>query len=312
MRAALVNAPGAIPVVGELPEPEVGPQSQVVEVVAAGLHPVVRGLAAGKHYGSTDDWPQVPGVDAVARTADGGLAYVGAAADPGGTFAERVAVRLALPLPAGADPVVVAAGMNPGMSSWLPLSTHLREPGESCVLVLGATGSAGRLAVQNCRELGVPRIVAAGRDAGRLHRTVELGATATTALDPEALTAAVSEQQPDLVLDFLWGEPAEVTLTALGSRALTGFAKPVTHVELGSAAGATAAIPAAVLRSRAVTVLGSGAGSVAFDALVSGATEYAALLASGRIEVDAVSYPLDDIATAWADSGTTHRAVVAF
>src|SRR5690606_13241934 len=99
MRAAVVESPGAVPVPGELPEPEAVEGGEVVEVLAAGVHPVVRGLVSGRHYGSSGTWPQVPGVDAVARTAAGGLAYVGFATDPGGTFAERVAVRLSLPLP---------------------------------------------------------------------------------------------------------------------------------------------------------------------------------------------------------------------
>lgn len=310
MRAALVTAPGATPIPGELPDPREAEDTEVVEILAAGIHPVVRGLVSGRHYGSSDTWPQVPGVDAVARAANGDLGYVGFATDPGGTFAERAAVRLSLPLPAEADPVTVAAGMNPGMSSWLPLTAHLPNPAEVCVLVLGATGTAGRLAIQNCRELGVPRILAAGRDRGRLVRATELGATATTLLDPDTLAAAVVEHQPDLVLDFVWGEPAATTLAALASRGLKGFARPVTHVEIGSVAGATAAIPAAALRSRSITVLGSGAGSVSQERLVAASAEYAQLLVSGRVHVDAVAYPLEEIEAAWSDTSSAHRAVV--
>lgn len=310
MRAAVVESPGAVPEPGELPEPEAVEGGEVVEVLAAGVHPVVRGLVSGRHYGSSGTWPQVPGVDAVARTAAGGLAYVGFATDPGGTFAERVAVRLSLPLPDDADPLTLAAGLNPGMSSWIPLRTHLRDPGQACVLVLGATGNAGRLAVQNCRALGVGRVLAAGRDLHALAATTELGATATVPLDPEALADAVGTHQPDLVLDYLWGPVAETVLAALGTRGLATAARPVTYVEIGSSAGATAAVPGGVLRSRAVTLVGSGAGSVTHEALVAGVTEYAGVLASGRFQVDAVAYPLDDVAAAWQDTSSSHRAVV--
>ncbi|MFT4215871.1 MAG: zinc-binding alcohol dehydrogenase family protein [Micropruina sp.] len=317
MRAAVVTAPGATPAAGTFAEPEAGPGVQLVEIVAAGIHPVVRGLASGRHYGSTDTWPKIPGVDAVARTADGGLCYTGFTADPYGTFAERAAVRLVLPVPSGADPVTLAAGMNPGMASWLPLTAYLDVPAEASVLVLGATGSAGRLAVQNCRALGVKRVLAAGRNPDALARTAELGGCATVSLAGEtvaggALGDAVAEYQPDLVLDFLWGPVAEAALTALGTRGLATVVHPVNYVEIGAAAGATAAVPAAVLRSRSVTLRGSGAGSVAHDALARAATGYAELLASGTVQVDAVAYPLDDIATAWADTNSEHRAVLVF
>lgn len=157
MRAAVVTGPGATPVAGTFAEPELVAGVELVEVVAAGIHPVVRGLVSGRHYGSTDSWPKIPGVDGVARRSDGSLCYTGFTADPYGTFAERAAVRLTLPVPDDADPVALAAGMNPGMASWLPLTSHLAAPEQASVLVLGATGSAGRLAVQNCRALGVGR-----------------------------------------------------------------------------------------------------------------------------------------------------------
>ena len=312
MRAAIVTAPGATPVAGTFAEPELGPGAQLVDIVAAGIHPVVRGLVSGQHYGSTDTWPKIPGVDAIARTADGSLCYTGFTADPYGTFAERAAVRLVLPLPADADPVTLAAGMNPGMASWLPLTAHLAAPEQASVLVLGATGSAGRLAVQNCRALGVRNVLAAGRNPDALARTAELGGCATVSLDADALGDAVAEHQPDLVLDFLWGPVAERTLTALGTRGLATVAHPVTYVEIGSAAGATAAVPGAVLRSRSVTLIGSGAGSVTHDVLARAAVGYAELLASGAVRADAVAYPLDDIAAAWADTSADHRTVIVF
>ncbi|MFT4295844.1 MAG: zinc-binding alcohol dehydrogenase family protein [Micropruina sp.] len=312
MRAAVVTAPGAIPVAGTFAEPELVPGSELVEVVAAGIHPVVRSLVSGQHYGSTDSWPKIPGVDAVARRSDGSLCYTGFTADPYGTFAERAAVRLTLPVPDDADPATLAAGMNPGMASWLPLTAHLKEPAQASVLILGATGSAGRLAVQNCRALGVPQVLAAGRNPDALARTAELAGCATVTLDADALGDAVAEYQPDLVLDFLWGPVAEVALTALGTRGLATVAHPVSYVEIGAAAGATAAVPAAVLRSRSVTLIGSGAGSVAHDTLARAAASYAELIASGAVQVDAVRYPLDDIAAAWADTSSEHRAVVTF
>src|SRR5580658_6250236 len=110
MKAAVVTASDATPEYGEFPEPQVDDGYELVELVAAGLHPIVRSLAAGRHYGSTQSWPVVPGVDVVARTAAGDFIYTGFARPPHGTFAERIAVprTMRIALPPGADPVQVA------------------------------------------------------------------------------------------------------------------------------------------------------------------------------------------------------------
>ena len=113
MKAAVVTAPDAIPEYGEFSDPQVDEGTELVELVAAGLHPIVRSLAAGRHYGSTQSWPLVPGVDVVARTPTGDFIYTGFVRPPHGTFAERMAVpkRMRVSLPPGADPVKVAGGL---------------------------------------------------------------------------------------------------------------------------------------------------------------------------------------------------------
>lgn len=104
MQAAVVATAGAVPEYLDFPDPEVGEGGQIVSLVASAIHPVVRAKASGEHYSSTGEFPLVPGVDAVARTADGTLVYTGDVGEPWGTFAERKTVTLALPLPDGADP----------------------------------------------------------------------------------------------------------------------------------------------------------------------------------------------------------------
>ncbi|MFT4229788.1 MAG: hypothetical protein QM602_05820, partial [Microbacterium sp.] len=177
MKAAVVHDPDAVPVYGDFPEPEVGDGRALVELVGAGIHHVVRSRIAGRHYSTAGAWPAVPGVDAVARTPDGRLVYTGFITPPWGTMAERMAVPAAfgIPLPDGADPLAVAAGMNPGAASWLPLSARrdrLRDtpgaPGLGTVIVLGASGVAGGIAIDNAYALGATGVVAVGRDAARL------------------------------------------------------------------------------------------------------------------------------------------------
>ena len=142
MKAALIEQFGVAPVYGEFTDPVPADGEVVVDVVAAGLHQLVRGQASGQHYSSGGGLPQVPGADGVARLADGRHAWFGGVRKPFGTMAERVPVREGswIPLPDGADPARVAGQLNPAMSGWLALTVRVRlQPGQH-VLVLGATG----------------------------------------------------------------------------------------------------------------------------------------------------------------------------
>jgi len=314
MRAAVVPAPEDTPRYGEFPDPHAGPDDVLLELVAAALHPLVRSRARGTHYSSSDEYPLVPGVDGVGRTHDGELVYAGEVTQPWGTFAERFASPRdrTVPLPDGADPVAVAAGMNPGMSSWMPLTGHLAAGGSlGTVLVLGATGTAGGLAVQNARRLGAGRVVGVGRDPAELERVLALGAepvalTGDAGTDAHALTATLDGEAPDLVLDYLWGAPAEVAFRALDA----GPAGDGTvYVEIGAVAGPTAALPAALLRSRRFRVRGSGIGSVDMSRYRDEAVTFLGRIAAGLVVVPTTTYPLERVAEAW-QSTNGRRAVV--
>ena len=139
-------------------------------MLAVGLHPRVRSGAAGAHYTSSGTLPMIPGIDAVGRRPDGKRVYFVAADDVIGTMADKAlaSARRSIELPDDADVAKVAAAMNPAMSSWVALRRRVPiQPGQS-VLVLGATGNAGAMAVQVARRLGAGRVVGAGRDPGRL------------------------------------------------------------------------------------------------------------------------------------------------
>ncbi|WP_158852666.1 zinc-binding alcohol dehydrogenase family protein [Saccharothrix deserti] len=265
---------------------------------------MVRAKASGKHYSSTGQFPLVPGVDVVARTADGRMVYTGEVEPPWGTFAERMAApaALALPLPDGTDPVAVAAGMNPGMSSWMPLTAHVEAHGApDTVVILGATGAAGGLAVQNARALGVRRVVGVGRGVDDLKRVAGLGDEIVELVgdedaDAKVIGAALGDQAPDLVLDFLWGHPAEAVFQALAD---VPGADATSYVEIGSAAGEQAAVPASLLRSRPFHLSGSGIGSFDMRRYITQATVYIQLIADGMVQVDTHVYPLSQAGEAW-------------
>ncbi|MFJ9377209.1 zinc-binding alcohol dehydrogenase family protein [Streptomyces sp. NPDC101455] len=314
MKAAVVTTAGAAPEYQDFSDPQGGQGLQIVDLVASAIHPIVRHKASGEHYSSDGQFPLVPGVDAVARTADGALVYTGEIEAPWGTFAERMAVAMTLPLPDGADPVAVAAGVNPGMSSWMPLTAHADEHGTpDTVMIIGVTGAAGGLAVQNAQALGVRRVIGVGRGVDDLKRVAGLGAETVelvgdNAADAAAIGAALDGKAPDLVLDFLWGGAAESAFQALA--AVPGNSA-TSYVEIGSAAGEQAAVPASLLRSRPFRLSGSGIGSFDMRRYFSQVAVYVQLITDGKVDVNAQAYPLSRISEAWAAPAGPRPVLVA-
>lgn len=302
MFAAVVQDTGRPPAYAEFPEPDVAEGFVLADVRAAAVHQIVRAIASGRHYSHATQPPFVPGVDGIVLAPDGRRIYTGGVRPPYGMLAERAAVPagFALEVPDGLDDVAAAALVNPASSSWMPLSRHL--PSGGTVLVLGATGVSGLLAVQAARLLGADRVVAAGRRGPGLERAGERGADVLVPLDGDlesSLRAAADGY--DLVLDYLWGEVAEATLGALAR--LSDPARPVKFVNLGSVVGPQIALPADVLRSSPVQLLGHGIGSsprTDFPAVVSAIF---AAAAAGDLTVDAEPHPLADVERVWSSSG---------
>ncbi len=213
MNAAIVHAFDAPPSYTTFEDPTPRDGESLVKVTAAGLHPIVKALANGTHYGSTGALPFVPGVDGVGRLEDGTRVYFGISRPPFGSFAERAvtAASLCLPLPDGLDDVSAAALANPGMSSWAALTARAHFAAGESVLILGATGVAGQLAVQIAKRLGARRVVAAGRNPQALEKLKTLGADSVISLDQErdalvsSFRSALVEGGVDVVLDYLWG-----------------------------------------------------------------------------------------------------------
>src|SRR5579862_2635990 len=185
MNAAVVTSFGEPPHYQpfEVPQPA-GDREILVDILAVALHPRVRSGAAGAHYTSSGTLPMIPGIDGVGRTPDGRRIYFAAGDDAIGTMADRAVadLRCAVDLPEDADAAKLAAAMNPAMSSWVALRRRVPlEPGQS-VLVLGATGNAGTMAVQIAKRLGAGRVVGAGRDRVRLDALLSCGADEVVAL----------------------------------------------------------------------------------------------------------------------------------
>src|SRR5580692_10063333 len=316
MKAAVVSSFDSPPRYQEFPAPvPAGGHELLVDVLAAGLHPRVRSQADGSHYTSTDELPLVPGIDGVGRGPDGRLRYFVLPDTTMGAMAAQTVIdtRRSIVLPEGTDPVTVAAAMNPAMSSWVALRQRVSFQAGQDVLVLGATGNAGQLAVQVAKLLGAGQIIAAGRDAGKLAALPALGATATVLLDADPDTIArrlgQAAAEVDVVIDYLWGEPTAAAMTAVVTdRADRG--RPLTWIEIGSIAGPVAAIPSAALRAARLQIVGSGQGSVPTRDILAELPGLAAEITSGSFRVDARPVPLADVEAAWKDTGSDQRIVI--
>ncbi|WP_028846698.1 quinone oxidoreductase family protein [Thermocrispum agreste] len=305
MHAAVLTDLAAPPQYGEHPDPVAeGPGEAVVEVLAAPLHRLTRGHATGSHYAARATLPLVPGVDGVVRDENGRLWYAVLRDRPLGTFAERTVIdrRYTVPLPDDIDPVRIAAAMNPAMASWLALRRRVTFRPGSRVLVLGATGVAGRMAVQIARHLGASYVAAAGRNPSRLAGLTDLGADAAVTYDQIDSVA-----NADVVLDFVWGEPsARAMRSVVMSRALRSTA--LDWIQIGSVAGQTLELDAELLRAARVQLCGSGVGSVALPDILTELPAIADAVHSSAIDVPARPVPLADVAETW-DASSDDRVV---
>ena len=317
MKAAVVSSFDAAPRFEEFAVPvPAGEHEQVVTVLAAGLHPRVRSQADGSHYTSTDELPLVPGIDGVGRGPDGQLRYFILPDTTMGAMAEQtvIDIRRSIVLPEGSDPVAVAAAMNPAMSSWVALRRRVEFPAGQNVLVLGATGNAGQMAVQIAKLFGARQIIAAGRHPERLAALPALGATDTVLLDGDADAVAdrlgQTTTEVDVVIDYLWGRPAMAAMVAV----VTGRAdrgRPLTWIQIGSVAGATAEIPSAALRAARLQIVGSGQGSVGTREILAELPALAQEITNGTFAVNTRVVPLSDVENAWAEAAySTERLVV--
>lgn len=307
MKAAIVRGAGQTPVYGDFPEPAPAPDGHRIRVTAAAISPLVKSRASGAHYSSAGTFPFVAGVDGVGRLDDGRRVYFMLPAAPWGSMAEHAVVPAAhcLPVPDGLDDVTAAAIANPGMSSWAAYMERARLQRGETVLVNGATGASGRLAVQIARHLGARKVIATGRDADALGLVAALGADVVIPLggDERDLEERLKEQfrqRVDVVVDYLWGRSAELLLIA-GTKAGAN-AVPIRFVQVGSMGGADITLPSAVLRSSAIELMGSGIGSVAFERLVKAVAGLLQAAVPGGLQIATTPLALADVEAAWRDA----------
>ena len=253
------------------------------------------------------------GIDGVGRLDDGRRVHFFLPRAPYGSMAEKVVVSSSqcTSVPDSLDDITAAAIAIPGMSSWVALKERAKFVAGETVLVNGANGTSGRLAVQVAKYLGAKKVIATGRQAAALQSIKALGADETILLveNRDALENAFKEQFAggvDVVLDYLWGQSAECLLTA-GSKAGTGA--PISFIQIGTAAGTNITLPGAILRSTPIELLGSGLGSVPINRIVGAIEQVLRAAVAGHFEIATKPIPLSEVEQAWSSDGHMPRVV---
>jgi NADPH:quinone reductase-like Zn-dependent oxidoreductase len=322
MKAAIVTAAGKTPIYGDFDKPIAKPGEEIISVRAAALSNLTKARASGAHYSSSGIFPAVAGTDGVGLTQDGRRVYFPMPEAPFGSLAEFCPVnsRRCVNIPDSLDDITAAAIANPGMSAWASLveRAHL-VPGET-VLVNGATGTAGRIAVQLAKYLGAAKVIATGRNLEELEEVRQMGADIVIpfALGAEHPAGAQNYEEAlkqefskgiHVVVDYLWGESAKTAIVAL---AKTIEDKPVRFVHVGGASGeANIELPGAALRSSAIMLMGSGVGSVSRVALVHSISSIFAAVELAGLKIATKVVPLSDVEAVWDKATGKPRVVFA-
>ena len=317
MDAAVLHVLGKPPRFEQFAEPVAGEGEDIVHVHCASLKLIEKQLASASHYASPRQLPSICGTDGVGHLSNGQRVFFGGARPPYGAMAQRTVVRRAFtfPVPEGVGDDIAAALPNPGISAWLSLAFRAKlAPGES-VLILGATGVTGKLAITIAKLLGAGRVVAAGRNQQVLRTLHGLGADATIDLGApakdlsESYVWAAGQAGFQVVIDYVWGRPAEAFLAAITRKEFAAIKSELRFVQAGESAGPTISLPAAVLRSTAVTILGTG-GIPTHDILVGAFEQVMAHAARGVLHIETERVPLAGIEAAWQREPEGRRFVI--
>jgi len=297
VRAAVIREVGAAPEFGDAEEPS----GDTIEVLAAPINPIDLAVSRGILATGHPPLPYVPGCEAVGRAGDGRLVWLFGGSlgrTSNGAMAERAAIGDShlCDVPDGADPALAAGLGIAGLAGWLPLAWRAPLEGGENVLVLGATGSVGLVAVQVAKLFGAARIVAAGRSAAGLERAAQLGADVTIRLDEaDDLVAAFKDafggEGPNYVFDPLWGEPA-----AAAVQAAVPWARVV---NLGQSAGPTSELASAAVRFKSLTIFGFTSFAPAPDVLAEHYRRLVEHAIAGEVVLEVERIPLDSVADAW-------------
>jgi NADPH:quinone reductase-like Zn-dependent oxidoreductase len=320
MKAAVLHHFGETPRYEDFPDPTPGEDEILVHVKAVGLENAVKAMVNGSHYASRQFFAQLPavvGFSGIGTLDDGQLIGFGGMRPPYGSMAETAAIPKAgaVPIPAGVDAVTAAALPASALTALFPLKWGAKlQPGET-VLVQGATGVSGRLAVQVAKLLGARRVIGTGRYEASLRRLGELGVDAVIDLtqSDESLAEAFLKEAGttgyQIILDFLWGHPTEVLIKAFVPRALSFARHRIRLVQIGEAAGPAISLPADALRTSGLEISGAGA-NLSAEAMAEGSSQVWDWIKEGKLHMDIERVPLRDVENAWQRTDLHGKRIV--
>lgn len=317
MNAAVLHAFDKLPAFEQFPDPVAQEDELIVRVQAAALKPVDKQIASGSHYASPRVLPVVCGIDGVGLLEDSTRVYFAGCRPPYGAMAQRAVVsrHQCVPLPEDVDAVTAAALVNPGVSAWLTLAYRAKLARGETVLVLGATGVTGKLAVQIAKLLGAGRVVAAGRNEQALSSLHAFGADAIIQIDKpgqdlrESFAQEAGATGYGVIVDYLWGRPTEALLDSMTRKEFANVESEARLVQVGESAGQTISLHAAVLRSTALTILGT-AGAPPRDILIDAFQQVMTRAAHDELRIDVEQVPLEDVENAWRRDSRGRRIVL--
>jgi NADPH:quinone reductase len=296
VRAAVIRRSGATPALTQFADPQPGQGLSVGTLLAASLNPLDIAIVNDQFPLRRLQPPYIAGYEAVVQLGDGTRCYLTGPPAPYGTLAELVPVpdSAGFPVPAGIGPGLAAALGVAGLVGWLALDYRgHRQPGET-VLVLGAGGSAGQLAMQSARILGASRVVGAARGKA-LEQAADLGADAVVDLaDDQAIDAGLAAAASggyDVIVDFLWDgfAPDAMNHATVGAR----------YIQVGSSAGPTSTIAAAAIRNKLLTLVGHGLAATPAEVRRSAYAQLVQHAIDGKLTLDLEQTRLDDIIQTW-------------
>lgn len=317
MKAAVLHKLGTEPQYEDFAEPLAQDGEVLLRVRAASLKSVDKQMAAGSHYASPKGLPIVCGIDGVGQLEDGSRVFFGGPRKPFGAMAERTVAPRAFcfPLLDALDDATAAALPNPGVSAYLVLNHKAKLVSGESVLILGATGITGKLAVQIARLLGARRIVGAGRNREALSKLLELGADRTIQLDQpddelkKSFAREAGKDGFNVVIDYVWGKPTEAFLAAMTQSEIAAIGTETRLIQVGESSAPTISLPAAVLRSRALTIRGT-AGIPPRDALANAMKQMMDWAAAGLVTIETEAIPLAQVTQAWQRTERSRRIVL--
>ena len=309
MKAAVIHKLGDIPRYEDFPDPVLNDEDVAVKVEAVILDYAVKALATGIHFASKQFYPSLPavvGYGGIGSLEDGTLVSFRVMKPPYGSLAEKVVVPkgFTAPIPQGVTAEQAAVIPSAALSSLGPLIyTAKLQLGET-VLINGATSVTGMLAVQVAKSLGAGRVIGTGRNPESGEKLRELGADAFINLNQpdEKIVEALKKESGkgyDVILDYLWGHPAEVIISSFTPTELSMPNRRTRFVLIGGLAGWTARIPGQSLLTSGLEIYGMMGAQTPPEYQAEGTKLVWDMIKQGKLSMDIVKYPLRDIEKVW-------------